>query len=100
MRTIAAIAIVLFGASSAVPAVRRAVTPEALATAINNADAELVPYRKTKVSPANVREVRCIAPDEEPTEFECKWEEHTQGGWIKRTTWLTIDGNGWRVMDA
>jgi len=100
MRAIVAIAVVLFGASSAAPAVRRTVTAEELATAINKADALLVPYRKTNVSPGNVRAVRCIAPDEEPTEFQCKWEEHIRGGWVKRTTWLAIDGNGWHVMDA
>jgi hypothetical protein len=52
------------------------------------------------MSPADIRAVHCIAPDEEPTEFECKWEQRTKGGWVKRTTWLAIDGNGWHVMDA
>ena len=100
MRTISVIAVVLLGASSAASAIRGTVTAEEIATAINKADAPLVPYRKSKLSPANVRAIHCIAPDEEPTEFQCKWEEHIKGRWAKRTTWLAIDGNGWHVMDA
>ncbi len=100
MRTIAAIAIVLSATSSAEAVVRRTLTPQELASAINNADAQRVPYRKTKMSPDDIRAIRCVAPDEEPTEFRCKWEQHIKGGWVKRTTWLDIDGSGWHVMDA
>src|SRR5437764_15115048 len=100
MRTVAVIAAMLFAASSAGTAVGGTVTPQELAAAINKADVQLVPFRKTKVSPANIRAVRCVAPDEEPTEFECKWEERIKGHWVKRTTWLAVDGNGWQVMDA
>lgn len=100
MRTIAAIALVLLVASSAAAVIRAAVTPQELATAINEADAELVPYRTTRISPRDIRAVHCIAPDEEPTEFQCKWQQRIKGGWKDRTTWLAIDRSGWRVMDA
>jgi hypothetical protein len=91
---------VLLAVSSASAVVRATVTPEELATAINKADAQLVPYRTTRMSPRDIRAVRCIAPDEEPTEFQCEWQQRIKGGWINRTTWLAIDGNGWYVMDA
>lgn len=80
--------------------VRTTVTPQQLALAVNSADALLVPYRKAKLAPADVRHVRCIAPDEEPTEFECKWQQRTKAGWVSRKTWLASDGKGWHVMDA
>jgi len=100
MRTTAAIVVVLLVATPALAVVREVVTPQELAAAINKADAPLVPYRKTRISPADIRAVRCTAPDEEPTEFECKWQQRIKGGWVKRATWLAVDGSGWYVMDA
>lgn len=100
MRTIAAIVLVLLAASPSEAVVRAMVTPHTLSAAINKADALLVPYRRMKLSPHDIRAVRCIAPDEEPTEFQCKWQQRIRGRWINRTTWLTTDANGWRVMDA
>lgn len=100
MRSITVIAVALFAASSTGASVRATVTPQELAAAINKADAQLVPYRKSNMSPGDIRAVRCTAPDEEPTEFECKWQQHIERGWVNRTTWLAIDGNGWHVMDA
>jgi hypothetical protein len=100
MKTIVVIAVGLFAASSAAAVVRVTVTPQDLATATNQADAKLVPYRRTRISPADIRAVRCIAPDEEPTEFQCKWRLRLKDGWIGRKTWLVIDGSGWRVMDG
>lgn len=100
MRTIAAIIVLLFSATPALAVVRATVTPKEFAAAINKADAPLVPYRKTRMSPSDIRAVRCIAPDEEPTEFECKWQQRIRGGWAKRTTWLALDSSGWHVMDA
>ena len=52
------------------------------------------------MAPSDIRAVRCIAPDEEPTEFQCRWRQRIMGGWAERVTWLTIDAKGWRVMDA
>lgn len=100
MKTTVLTAIVLLAAPIADAAVHRTVTPKELAAAINKAARQLVPYRVTTMSPSDIREVRCIAPDEEPTEFRCKWRQRVRGGWVKRTTWLTFDTNGWRVMDA
>ena len=99
MRSIAA-AVALVAASSAGAGVRATVTPQELAAAINKADVQLVPYRKTRMSQADIRAVRCTAPYDEPTEFECKWQQHIRGGWVNRTTWLAIDGDGWHVMDG
>lgn len=100
MKAIAAVTVMLFAASPSASVVHATVTPQELALAINKADAALVPYRTKTMSPGNIRAVRCIAPDEEPTEFQCTWQQGIKGGWLKRTTWLAIDGNGWRVMNA
>ena len=100
MKTITTLAVMLFAAAPGAAVVREKVTPQELATAINKADALLVPYRTAKVSAKDVRAVHCIAPDEEPTEFQCKWQQRVRRSWVKRTTWLVIDGNGWSVMDA
>ncbi len=100
MKTITILAIMLFAATPGGAIVRERVTPQELATAINKADALLVPYRIGKMSASDVRAVQCIAPEEEPTEFQCKWQQRIKESWVKRTTWLVIDGNGWRVMDA
>jgi len=100
VKTAATIAAILFAALPSVATVRAAVTPRDLATAINKAEAQLVPYRRGNIRPDDIRTVHCIASDEEPTEFQCKWQLRIRGSWVKRTTWLVIDGNGWRVMDA
>lgn len=102
MKAVAAGLLLLTAAAAATAsaAVQGNVTSGELAGAINKADAALVPYQKTRISPADIRAVRCVAPDEEPTEFKCRWRQRTQGGWVKRTTWLVIDGDGWRVMDV
>ena len=101
MRTLAAITVTLFfAASSSAAAVRSTLTPQELALAINKAGAELVPYRTETISPRDVRMVRCIASEEESTEFQCRWQQRIERGWVRRTTWLAIGGNGWHVMDA
>lgn len=100
MKTIAALATMLCIATPGAAIVREGVTPQQLATAINQAPPLYVPYRTGKMSVVDVRAVRCIAPDEEPTEFECKWQQRVKERWVKRTTWLVIDGDGWHVMDG
>jgi hypothetical protein len=90
----------LLTASSSAMAGYATVTPQVLARAINNADSMLVPYRVRPLLPRDIRAIRCVASDEEPTEFQCKWRQRIKAAWVKRMTWLTIDGNGWRVMDA
>jgi hypothetical protein len=94
-----ALGMVLAVPVSALAANRTKLTPNELARAINAADARAVPYRKAKISPSDIRIVRCIGPDEEPTEFECTWLQHAGHGWVGRKTWLAIDGEGWHVLD-
>lgn len=52
-----------------------------------------------KISAASIQVIRCLAPDQEPTEFECVWIGRTAQGWKKHKTWLAIDGKGWHVID-
>jgi hypothetical protein len=75
------------------------ITRQAFARAINDAQLKSAPYRKVRVSAADIRILRCTGPDEEPTEFECYWRQRTGHGWIRRQTRLAIDGAGWRVID-
>jgi hypothetical protein len=90
----------LAGPPGALAANHAKVSPRELALAINKADALLVPYRQGKVLASEIRGVRCIGPDEEPTEFQCTWQHRVKRGWVARKTWLSIDGGGWHVMDA
>jgi len=70
-----------------------------LVRAINAADAGSVPYRKAKIFLSDIRTVRCIGPDEEPTEFECTWRQRSPHGWVGRKTWVAVDSRGWHVID-
>jgi hypothetical protein len=82
MKNLTIVAIVLSAVTPCAAMVRERVTPQELATAINKADALLVPYRTKKMSSSDVRTVRCIASDEEPTEFQCKWQQRINGHWV------------------
>ena len=79
---------------------RANVSASELAHAINEADSQYVPYRQGKISPSDIRNIRCIGPNEEPTEFECKWQQSKGHRWVARKTWLETDSRGWHVMDA
>ena len=81
--------------SVSVPANRVDIQPQEFAKAIDQVDA----FRKEKLSAADIRIVKCIRPDEEPTEFECTWLRRTNAGWIKHRTWLARDATGWHVID-
>ena len=96
----AAITVILFAASLIAAIVQATLTRQELASAINKADLTLVPFRTRTMSAGDVRAVRCIAPDEEPTEVQCRWQQRIKGGWARRATWLALDTDGWHVMDA
>ena len=75
-------------------------SPTELAEALNSAGTASVPYLRSKgISPIEIRHVRCVGPDEEPTEFQCSWRQSTRNRWVTRKTWLAIDGRGWHVID-
>lgn len=76
------------------------ITPKDFVAAINKADAVLVPFRTGGLAATDVRSIRCRAPDEEPTEFQCTWQHRVKGRWVTRKTWLMVDAKGWQVMDA
>jgi hypothetical protein len=84
---------------TALAANRVNLSPRELAQAINQADASLVPYGRGKLSPADLRMIRCVRPDEEPTEFECTWRQRAGLRWASRKAWLAIDGRGWHIID-
>jgi hypothetical protein len=86
-------AALLLAFSSAAWANSIRVSPKELAGVINRARPSDVHPTADKLSPHDIRRVRCIGPDEEPTEFDCRWEQHTRRGWVKRSTWIAIDGD-------
>lgn len=56
-------------------------------------------YRSLPVEPA-VRQVRCQAFDEEPSEFLCRWLQRGESGeWRAWSTYLAVDGSGFRLID-
>ncbi len=75
---------------------RAVVKPAELTKALNEFAAAM---KMPAVRPEDVRVVRCIGPEEEPTEFECTWKLRTAKGWSTRKNWLAIDGKGWHVID-
>ncbi|WP_294330020.1 hypothetical protein [uncultured Sphingomonas sp.] len=100
MKTLSAVAVLLLSATPAMAVVRGTITPRAFAAAINKVDAVLVPFRTGRLQAADVRSIRCRAPDEEPTEFQCTWQHRVKGRWVQRKTWLLVDAKGWQVMDG
>ena len=52
-----------------------------------------------KVSPASVRSIKCQGFDEEPTEFDCSWSQQSGKRWKRYSTYLAIDGGGWKLID-
>ena len=83
----------------ALTANRAKVSSIELAQAINFWDAVATPQKKERISPPDIRIIQCVGPDEEPTEFQCTWRQRVGHGWVRRTTWLAIDGEGWHVID-
>jgi len=98
MKAICAVAL-LVAATPGSAMVRATVTPVELADAINRADGALVPYRGSVLLAKDIKSVRCVGPDEEPTEFRCSWFQRSRRGWVKRRPWLAADGKGLQVMD-
>jgi hypothetical protein len=37
----------------------------------------------------------CHGPEEEPTEFECSWQQKIGGRWHRLKSWFFIDRDGW-----
>ena len=98
------LAIVLFAslvlAGAAHAANRAQISTAQFAQALRNADpASLVGVDKSRLSPTDLRVVRCIGPDEEPTEFQCVWLQRTGRGWKSHKDWLALDGGGWHLID-
>jgi hypothetical protein len=99
MRSTLAVVLMLVAVAPAGAANHAHISAQELAAAVNRAGSQSVPYRQGKLLPYDVRSVRCEGPDEEPTEFQCSWRQRTPHGWVKRQTWLAIDGKGWHVID-
>jgi len=71
----------LLALPSSAQAVNRAeVTPAELARAlIPVASIRAYHIDKTRIRPTDLRILRCVGPEEEPTEFECTWLQRTKG---------------------
>jgi hypothetical protein len=82
-------------------AINRAhIPPAQMVAAIKSADpAQLNGVKASEITSSSVCVIRCIGPDEEPTEFECVWQSRGKRGWITHRSWLAIDGRGWHFID-
>lgn len=86
--------------SHAFAANHRQISPSELVAAIKRADpVQLDGVAASTVTTSSVRVIRCVGPDEEPTEFECVWQTRGKTGWIKHKSWLAVDGKGWHFID-
>jgi hypothetical protein len=71
-----------------------------MVAAIKRADqAQLNGVDAATVSVSSVRVIRCVEPDEEPTEFECAWQTRGKTGWINHKSRLAVDSKGWHFID-
>jgi hypothetical protein len=98
----AAITFALLGAlSSPLWAVNRtSISRAEFARALRHADPILLGnVNRDEISAKSIRVIGCIGPDEEPTEFECRWQLRTSRGWKEYKNWLAVDGRGWHLMD-
>jgi hypothetical protein len=67
-------------------------------TAVELASA-LARYR-SRPSPPQVRKVRCEGFLEEPTEWECTYEQRAPSGlWARWSTYVAVDGRGFLLID-
>lgn len=71
-----------------------------LVAAIRRADpVQLDGVIVTKLTASSVRVIRCVGPEEEPTELKCVWQTRGKRGWIKQKSWFAVDGQGWHFID-
>lgn len=54
---------------------------------------------RSQITVQSIRLVKCVAPQEEPTEFRCDWRLQASRGWRSHRNWMTLDAAGWRGMD-
>lgn len=100
MRLIIAMALLSVPASEAIASNRAKISPTEMAEAINEvANLSGHRYGPLPIRAADIRVLKCIGPDEEPTEFECVWQHRSAGKWVRYKSWLAIDGKGWHVID-
>jgi len=50
-------------------------------------------------APGDLRAIACEANAQEPTEFNCRWEQRAGGDWTAYSTWLAVQGSGWVLID-
>ena len=95
----AALALLLFP-TGAFAANHARLSASELVRAIKRADPVQVDgIDAAQITISSVRVIRCVGPDEEPTEFECVWQTHGKDGWIEHRSWLAVDGDGRHFID-
>ena len=76
------------------------ISARALVAAIKRADpAQLDGVAAATVTISSVRVIRCVEPEEEPTELECVWQARGKDSWIEHKSWFAVDANGWHFID-
>jgi hypothetical protein len=100
MKAIITLAILCAGSSPLWAVNRVTISRAQFARALRRAEPMLfAKIDRSALSARNVRVIRCTGPDDEPTEFECRWQLRTTRGWKTYKNWLAIDGRGWHLMD-
>lgn len=61
--------------------------------------AALSEFSGEQVGAAEVRDLRCEAIAEEPTEAFCRFELYQHDGWHRFSTYVAVDANGWHLID-
>ncbi len=51
------------------------------------------------VSSADIRKLSCEFFEEEPSEAACKWQQRRGRKWVRFSTYVAVDGDGWHLID-
>jgi len=56
-------------------------------------------YAQRTVAPDDLRDIACEGNAEQPTEFNCRWQQRTDRGWSGYSTWLALEADRWTMLD-
>jgi len=83
----------LAGMALAAPARAAEPTAAQLAQALSDYDGQ------GAVLPDDLRAIACEGSAEEPTEYNCRWQQHRGREWSGYSTWLALEADRWTVIE-
>jgi len=100
MKCLLAVFLLTASAGSVTASVSAHISGIEMAKAVNEiAGTPVYRYGPKPIRAIDIRVLKCIAPDEEPTEFTCIWQHRESGKWVRYKTPLAIGKKGWQVID-